>query len=296
MIKKAIFLICIIMLTASSSYAVDISSPHAMLINPDTMEVLFERNADERVPMASITKVMTLTVVGDLLDNEQLALDDYVTVSHRAVGTEGATVSVVAGERLTVLDCIKAVALPSANDAAIVLAEGAAGSEKNFVALMNDKTEMLGLDDTQFANCHGLDAQGHYSTANDIALMSMVLLRNEAISPILAMKSAYIRNGKEKIYSTNELLDGYDGLVGIKTGTTSKAGNCLSTSATRNKITLIAVVLGCPTSKQRFEEAEKLLDYGFGLYDKKITDDWFMKLMVYRGQFVPLVNAQHRYR
>jgi D-alanyl-D-alanine carboxypeptidase (penicillin-binding protein 5/6) len=251
------------------------------------MEVLYEKNADTRRPMASMTKIMTLIVAGDMLESGFLDMDDTVTFSAGAVGIDGVRLRVPVGERLSVRECIQAAALPSANDAAIALAEHIAGREARFVDYMNNKASRLALAHTRFVNCHGLDADGHYSTARDMAVLSAALLRYRDIAPILSLPSAGIHENRRILFSTNLLLGKYDGLIGMKTGTTTKAKNCFSATAVRGGVTLVAVVMGCPRPEGRFTDAAALLDYGFARYDGAMGERLFSRLLVLRGQLKP---------
>ena len=232
----------------------------AILIEQNTGRVLFEKNADEQLPPASITKVMTLLLVMEALDSGQITLGDMVTCSEHAQSMGGSQIWFKTGEQLSVDDLLKAAAISSANDASVALAEHVAGSEEAFVALMNEKAAQLGMTNTRFVNATGLDADGHLTTARDIAAMSRALLAYPKISEL--------RGGATQLVNTNKLVRFYDGCTGLKTGTTDGAGSCLSASAERGGLSLIAVTLGSPTSAERFSAARGLLDYGFANYTR----------------------------
>ena len=238
----------------------------AILIDQNTGTVRYEMNADEKLPPASITKIMSLLLFMEALDSGKIALTDTVTCSEVAAGFGGSQIWLKPGEEMTVDDLLKAVAVQSANDATVCLAEYVAGSEEAFVQLMNQKAAELGMENTHFACCAGLDNEGHYSTARDIALMSRALLRYPKITDYTTIWMDTLRGGATQLVNTNKLLRRYNGITGLKTGTTSGAGVCISASATRDGLNLIAVVLGAPSSKERFEAATTLLDYGFAAY------------------------------
>lgn len=287
MAKKlaAVFLAAVIMFAAAApvfaedeadltaletAAAADDSLParSAILIEQSTGRVLFEKNADEQLPPASITKVMTLLLVMEALDSGQIALGDMVTCSEHAQSMGGSQIWFKAGEQLSVDDLLKAAAISSANDASVALAEHVAGSEEAFVALMNEKAAQLGMTNTHFVNATGLDADGHLTTARDIAAMSRALLAYPKITEYSGTWMSELRSGATQLVNTNKLVRFYDGCTGLKTGTTDGAGSCLSASATRGGLSLIAVTLGSPTSAERFSAARGLLDYGFANYTR----------------------------
>ena len=235
----------------------------AILIEQQSGRVLFEKNADEQLPPASITKVMTLLLVMEALDSGRIRLDDMVTCSEHAQSMGGSQIWFEAGEQLSVDDLLKAAAISSANDASVALGEYLAGSEEAFVEQMNAKAQELGMTNTHFVNATGLDAEGHLTTARDIAAMSRALLSHPKITEYSSVWMGELRGGKTQLVNTNKLVRFYDGCTGLKTGTTDGAGSCLSASATRNGMSLVAVTLGSPTSAERFSAARGLLDYGF---------------------------------
>lgn len=240
----------------------------AILIEQESGRVLFEKNADEVLPPASITKVMTLLLVMEALDEGRISIDDMVTCSEHAESMGGSQIWFKAGEQMTVDDLLKATAISSANDASVALAEMIAGSEEAFVGLMNERAQQLEMTNTHFVNATGLDAEGHVTTARDIATMSRELLRHPKITEYSSVWMSELRDGQTQLVNTNKLVRFYDGCTGLKTGTTNGAGSCLSASATRKGMSLVAVTLGSPTSAERFSAARGLLDYGFANYTR----------------------------
>ena len=226
-------------------------------------KVLYEKNAHEQRPCASITKVMTLCLTFEAIEGGQLSLDDTLTASAHAASMGGSDIWLKEGEQMTVDDLIKATVIMSANDAAVVLAENVAGSEEAFVAKMNEKAQALGMADTVFKNCNGLDEEGHVTSAHDVALMSRELLKYPKIQDYTLTWMDYLRDGATQLVNTNKLIRSYQGITGLKTGTTSQAGSCITATAERNGLALIAVVLGADSTDNRFADARALLDYGF---------------------------------
>ena len=222
----------------------------AILMEQDTGRVLFEKNPDEPMPPASITKVMTLLLTMEAIESGQIRLTDMVACSEYAASMGGSQIWLEPGEEMSVDDLLKATAIASANDAAVDLAELVAGSEDAFVDRMNARAEELGMENTHFMNATGLDAEGHVSTARDIALMSRALLQYPLISEYSKIWMSSLRNGETQLVNTNKLIRFYNGCTGLKTGTTDGAGSCLSASATRKGLSLIAVTLGSPTTLQ----------------------------------------------
>ena len=247
----------------------DISAPAAVLMDADTGKILYEKNAHEQRACASITKVMTLTLVMEAVDSGKIHMDDVVTASAHAASMGGSDIWLEEGEQMTVDDMIKATAVASANDAAVALAEFICGTEDDFVAAMNEKAKALGMDDTTFMNCNGLDEEGHITSAYDVALMSRELIRHEKIFDYTNIWLDSLRGGETQIVNTNKLLRSYDGITGLKTGTTGEAGACISATAERNGLSLIGVVLGADSGKERFRDAATLLDYGFANFESK---------------------------
>ena len=241
----------------------------AVLMDANSGKILFEKNAHEQRACASITKVMTLTLVLEAVDSGKIHMDDVVTTSAHAASMGGSDIWLEEGEQMTVDDMIKATAVASANDAAVALAEFICGTEDDFVAAMNEKAKALGMDDTTFMNCNGLDEEGHITSAYDVALMSRELIKHEKIFDYTNIWLDNLRGGETQIVNTNKLLRSYDGITGLKTGTTGEAGACISATAERNGLSLIGVVLGADSGKERFRDAATLLDYGFANFESK---------------------------
>lgn len=247
----------------------DISSPAAVLMDANSGKILYEKNAHEQRACASITKVMTLTLVMEAVDSEKIHMDDVVTASAHAASMGGSDIWLEEGEQMTVDDMIKATAVASANDAAVALAEFVSGSEDDFVAQMNEKAAALGMEDTTFKNCNGLDEEGHITSAYDVALMSRELIKHKKIFDYTSIWLDSLRGGETQIVNTNKLLKSYNGITGLKTGTTGDAGSCISATAERDGLSLIAVVLGADSGKERFKDAATLLDYGFANFETR---------------------------
>ena len=235
-----------------------------------TGEVLYEDNADEKLRPASVTKVMTLLLVMEALEDGRIGWDDMVTTSAAAAAKGGSQIYLEENEQLPLTEMLKSVVVSSANDCACALAEHIAGSEAAFVQRMNERAQELGMANTHFVNCTGLDdgpdANEHLTTARDIAIMSRELLKHEKIKEYTTIWMDTVRNGEFGLSNTNKLVRFYDGTTGLKTGYTSGAGYCLSASAERGGMELIAVVMHCKTSPDRFESAKALLNYGFANY------------------------------
>lgn len=241
----------------------EVKAPSAVLMEAQTGKVLYEKNPHEKRACASITKVMTLLLVMEALDSGKISLTDKVSVSQHAASMGGSQIWLKPGETMTVDDLLKATVIASANDCSVVLGEYVAGSEEEFVAQMNQKAKQLKMNDTTFKNCYGLDEDGHVTSAYDVAIMSRELMKHPKIFDYTKTWMDYLRNGKTQLVNTNKLLKTYRGITGLKTGTTNKAGSCISATAVRDGVSLIAVVLGCPDTKTRFSSASTLLDYGF---------------------------------
>ena len=252
-------------LEAAPADALTLSAPSAVLMHTDGT-VLYEKDAHRPMPPASVTKVMTLLLAAEAIDAGALAMTDVVTASAHACSMGGSQVWLEEGEQLTVEQLLKCVVLASANDCAVALAEAVAGSEEAFVTRMNDRAKQLGMENTKFVNCCGLDAQGHLTTAYDIALMSRELMRHSWIEAYTTLWQDTIRDGAFTLTNTNKMVRHYDGMIGLKTGSTSQAGFCLSAVARRDGMTLVAVVLGAENSTKRTADIRTLLDYGFANY------------------------------
>ena len=244
-----------------------LSSASALLMEKETGTVLLQQNAHQKLEPASVTKIMTLLLVMEAVDSGRLSLDESVPVSAHAAGMGGSQVYLKEGEQLSVSDLIKCVAVVSGNDCAVALAERLSGSESAFVDQMNQKAQALGMEDTHFVNCTGLPAPGHLTSAYDIALMSrQLLLHHPDIRQYTTIWTDSIRNGAFGLTNTNRLIRFYQGATGLKTGSTDSALYCLSGTAERDGMELIAVIMKAPTSTQRFEDATNLLNYGFSTY------------------------------
>ena len=241
----------------------EITAPSAVLMEASTSRVLFQKEPHQQRPCASITKVMTLCLVFEAMDSGRLSLEQALTTSAHAASMGGSDIWLEEGETMSVDDLLKATVIMSANDAAVVLAEAVAGSEDAFVEQMNQKAQQLGMNDTVFKNCNGLDEEGHVTSAYDVALMSRELLRHEKIFDYTLTWMDSVRNGETQLVNTNKLIRSYTGITGLKTGTTGEAGSCITATAQREGLSLIAVVLGADTTDHRFQDAAALLDYGF---------------------------------
>lgn len=243
------------------------SAAGAILIEAESGNVLFEHNPDVRLPIASVTKIMTLLLAVEAIDEGAISLTDTVTVSDTAASMGGSQAFMEAGEQMSVDDMLKAISVSSCNDAAVAMAEHLAGSESAFVERMNKRAEELGMTSTDFVNCTGLDDnEMHYSSARDVAVMSRELIKHPIIFDYTTIWMDSIRGGSFGLANTNKLIRFYTGANGLKTGSTSKARYCLSATALRDGMQLIAVVLGAPTSAERFSAAKGLLDHGFANY------------------------------
>lgn len=248
-----------------------ISAKSALLMDVATGTVLYESNPHEALAPASVTKVMTMLLIMEAIDSGRIAWEDTVTTSEAAAAKGGSQVYLKVGETMCVADMVKSIAVSSANDCACAMAEHIAGSETAFVTMMNTRAKELGMADTNFVNCTGLDdaadAQNHKTSAYDIALMSRELMQNHPdIKKYTTIWMDTIRNGQFGLSNTNKMVRFYSGTTGLKTGFTSGAGYCLSATAQREGMELIAVVMGCTTSKERFAACKSLLDYGFANY------------------------------
>jgi len=238
----------------------------AILISQNTGQVLFEQNPDIALPPASITKIMTMLLVIEAIEAGRIKLDDVVVCSPYAASRGGSQIWLAPGEEMTVHELFKAVAISSANDAAVALAEHVAGSEEVFAAQMNQRAVQLGMRNSNFVNACGLDAAGHVTTARDVALMSRELMKHPVITEYSTIWMDSLRGGETELVNTNRLVRFYAGTTGLKTGTTAGAGSCLAATATRDGLGFVAVVMGSATSDDRFAAARGLLDYGFANY------------------------------
>ncbi len=252
--------------TSAIGTTLEIKAKSAILLEPYTGKILYEQNADEQLPPASITKIMSLLLVMESLERGDFNLETKVTASEHACSMGGSQIWLEPGETMTVDDLLRATVIASANDACVALGELVAGSEEGFVALMNERAKELGMNSTSFKNCTGLDADGHITTAGDVAIMSGELIKHEKIKDYSTVWMDSLRDGKSELVNTNKLVRFYKGTTGLKTGTTSIAKYCLSATAERDGLSLVAVIMAGETSTDRFEGAKKLLDYGFANY------------------------------
>ena len=253
-----------------SDNTLNLESGGAVLIEQTTGQVLYDHNMHEKLRPASVTKVMSILLIMEAVDSGQITLQDKVPCSENAAGMGGSQIWLEVGEELTVDEMLKAICVVSANDCTVAMAEYLCGSEEAFVSKMNERAKELGMNDTTFKNCHGIDEDGHLTSAYDIALMSRELLNNHpTILNYTTIWMDTLRDGESELVNTNKLIRNYKGATGLKTGSTSVALYNLSASATRDGMSLIAVILKAPTTKIRFSEAQKLLDYGFNNYEFK---------------------------
>ena len=270
---------------------VAVTAPAAVLMEASTGQVLFEKGAHDRRACASITKVMTLLLTFEALEAGELSLDQELTASAHAASMGGSDIWLEEGERMTVDDLLKATVIMSANDAAVVLAEAVSGSEEAFVARMNERAGELGMEDTVFKNCNGLDEEGHLTSAYDVAVMSRALLAHEKIRDYTLTWMDSVRNGETQLVNTNKLIRSYQGITGLKTGTTGQAGSCISATAQREGMELIAVVLGAESTDLRFQDAKALLDYGFAGWKTVTPEPPFLQPAAVEGGMAQTVEV-----
>lgn len=258
---------------ATTSLSLNVGS--AVLIEQNSGQVLYNQNMHEKLRPASVTKVMTILLIMEAINSGKLSYTDKIPCSEKAAGMGGSQIWLDVREELTVDEMLKAICVVSANDCTVAMAEYLAGSEEAFVNQMNAKAKELGMNDTTFKNCHGIDEDGHVTSAYDIALMSRELLtKHPSITKYTTIYMDSLRDGKSSLVNTNKLVRNYKGATGLKTGSTSVALYNLSASATRNDLSLIAVIMKAPTSPIRFAEAQKLLDYGFNNFEyKKLANE-----------------------
>lgn len=257
---------------AAIGQTLDIKAKSVVLMEPNTGKVLYEANSDEQLAPASITKIMSLLLVMEAIDRGDISLETVVTASEHACSMGGSQIWLEPGETMTVNDLLKAAVIASANDACVALGETIAGSEEGFVAMMNERAEQLGMTKTHFVNCTGLDAEGHLTSAYDVAVMSSELIKHDLIKDYSTVWMDSLRDGKSELVNTNKLVRFYEGTTGLKTGTTSKAKYCVAATAERNGMELVAVVMAGDTTNDRFNGAKKLLDYGFANYNFSSID------------------------
>ena len=265
--KHVLAAICAILALTTTAAAVEVAAPSAVLMEKETGQVLFAKDEHAKLEPASVTKVMTMLLVMEAIDSGQLRYDTVVTASAHACSMGGSQIWLKENEQMTVDEMLKAVCVVSANDCAVALAEAVAGSEEAFVEKMNQRAAELGMADTTFRNATGLPAEGHVTSAHDIALMSRELILNHPdIRSFTTIWMDSLRGGASQLVNTNRLIRSYEGATGLKTGSTDSALYCLSATAERDGMELIAVVMKAPTSNERFADAQTLLNYGFAGY------------------------------
>ena len=268
----------------SDSDSLELQGKAAVLMERDTGKILYSLNPDEKCAPASITKIMSLLLIMEAIDNGKLTLKTKVTASEHACSMGGSQIWLEPGETMTVDELLKATVIASANDATVALGEAVSGSEEGFVTAMNKKARELGMTNTKFINCSGLDAEGHYSTAGDIAIMSCELLKHELIKNYTTVWMDELRGGESQLVNTNKLVRFYEGATGLKTGTTSSAGFCVSASAEKQGMELCAVVLGAANNDERFGSARKLLNYGFA--------NWGLHTVTVKKKDIPTLSVE----
>ncbi|KRF12137.1 D-alanyl-D-alanine carboxypeptidase family protein [Paenibacillus sp. Soil787] len=311
--KGLISLICLqlcLMLLLPAAYAEEKNAPSvdltpnaqsAVLMDADTGTVIAEKNKDAKLPPASITKIMTMLLIMEAIDKGNIKMGEKVKVSEYAASMGGSQIFLEPGEEMTVEEMLKGIAMASGNDASVAMAEKIAGSEENFVQMMNERAQQLGMNNTHFSNCNGLPVANHYTSANDIAIMSRELLKHEEITKFTGAYQDYLRKETATpfwLVNTNKLVRFYNGADGLKTGYTSEAKFCLSATAKRENLRVVAVVLGEPNTKTRNAEVTKLFDYAFAQftnYPLFKSGDSLGNFTINKGQVstVPLVAKQN---
>lgn len=271
-------LICFITRVNAEDNLLAQNAKSVILIEASTGEILYEYNAHEKLAPASMTKMMSLVLIMEALDNGVIKYDDMITASSNASSMGGSQILLETGEQMSVDDLLKGITIASGNDAVVALAEAIGGSEANFVAMMNDKARELGLNDTYFQNSHGLDANNHYSSAYDMAMIAKELVKHEKILEYSSIYETYLRTGTDRqtwLVNTNKLVRFKSGVDGLKTGYTSNSGYCLTATMKKDGMRVIAVVMGEPSSSIRNDEVSSLLDYAFAQYkiNKLISKD-----------------------
>ena len=270
--KKIIFGIFTFLVAVTNTFAVENLAPNsksAILLETSTEKIIYENNANEKLPPASMTKIMSMLLIMEAVDSGQISLEDDVLISENAANMGGSQVFIEAGETYKVKDLLKGIAIASGNDAVVAMAEKVGGSVDDFVKMMNDKAKELGLKNTVFVNPHGLDAEGHYSSAYDMAMIAKELLKHEKILEFTSIYEDYLQkpNGSSTwLVNTNRLVRFYEGVDGLKTGFTSTAKYCITTTAKKNNMRLLSVVMGAETSDLRSKDTTSLLNYGFNTY------------------------------
>lgn len=273
--KKIIILLLILIIPVTvKAEELDITAKSSILIEASTGEILSEKNSDEKLAPASMTKIMTMLLIMESLEKNEYSLEDKVNISTNAASMGGSQVFLEAGSELKVKELLKAIAIASANDAAVAMAEYTAGSTESFVNLMNEKAASLGCTNTTFKNVHGLDTEGHLTTAKDMSIIARELLKHEEILTFSSIYEEFLNKpdgSSTWMVNTNKLIKYYNGLDGLKTGFTKNAGYCLTATAKRNNMRLISVVMNEPTTEKRSSDTIKLLNYGFANYKIKVV-------------------------
>ena len=291
--KKILIIIlafsCVIPIVKAED-SLNLSSESAILMDAESSKILYEKNIDEKLPMASMTKIMSMLLIMENIENGSLKYEDKVLISENASGMGGSQVFLQAGEEYTVDDLLKCIAVSSANDAVVAMAEKISGSVDTFVTLMNEKAKSLGLENTNFANPHGLDNENHYSTAYDMAIMAKELLKHEDILKYTSIYEDYLTkpDGSQVwLVNTNRLVRFYDGVDGLKTGYTTEAGYCLTATAKKNDLRLISVVMKSPSAEERSSDTSTLLTYGFNSFKSNVIyrkDKSLGKIKIEKGK------------
>ena len=291
--KKVLLVIMIFFIGLTTAFAKEDFAPNAksaILIDNFTGQVLFEKNADEPLPPASMTKLASMLIIMEAIDNNKLSYDDEVIISKEASNMGGSQVFLQEGETYKVKDLLKGVAIASGNDAVVALAEKVAGSQEKFVEILNKRLKEIGAKSTNFVNVHGLDAKGHVSTARDMAIIARELLKHKEILKFTSIYEDYLEKNdgsKTWLVNTNKLVRFYDGVDGLKTGYTANAKYCLTATASRNNFRLISVVMGEESSETRSSDTVKMLKYGFNTFKInviKTKDDILGKIRVLNGK------------
>ena len=272
--KKVIFIsIFLFSLCIVNAEEITPNAKSSILIEASTSKILYEKNSNEKFAPASMTKMMSLLLIMENIDNGNLKMDEVIKVSKNASSMGGSQIFLKENEEMTVEDLLKGIAVGSANDATVALAERIAGTEDAFVKLMNDKVKELNLKNTNFKNCTGLDEINHYSSAYDMSIIAKELVKHKTILEFSSIYETYLRKGTENefwLVNTNKLVRFYNGVDGLKTGYTDEAGYCLTATINKDNMRVIAVVMGEPTSNVRNDEVSNLIDYGYNLYQREI--------------------------
>lgn len=287
--KFILILLCFIPFFVRAEVTLATNARAALLLEASTGEIIFSKNPHEKLEPASLTKMMSMLLIVEAIDKSVLSWNQVVTVSAHASSMGGSQILLETNERMTVEDLFKGIAIASGNDAVVALAEKIAGTEENFVSLMNKRAKELGLTNTVFKNSHGLTTEGHYTTANDLAKIALELVKHEEIFKYTSLYESYLRENTNRrlwLVNTNKLVRFYDGVDGLKTGYTKTAGYCLVATAKKNNMRILAIVLDEPSSELRNKEASEMLDYAYAQYELGTainTDKVLKKAKVEKG-------------